>query len=179
MGWSWRLVTKQRQEHCSFDVGCPLLLDNPPLGGLSTQLQIQFWGLQDLNFVLSIHSNLDEAPFQSTHTQTWVTIGVLCPWHGLKWIFFSLSFFLQNYLTKIMWNLRIPRLFQIIWFEKWEIKRRMDISWGTFEAVNRFVSNIEPEILHSFWQRPKIPELIRSTVIDGGWMKTTKKLSDQ
>lgn len=40
---------------------------------------------------------------------------------------------------------------------------------GDFLA-RRFVSNIEPEIFHSFWRRPKIPELIRSTRIDEGWM---------
>ena len=45
----------------------PLLLRNPPLGGFNTQLQIQFWGLQDLNFVLSIHSNLSKRLSSQEH----------------------------------------------------------------------------------------------------------------
>ena len=52
----------------------PLLLPNPTQGGLSTQLQIQFWGLQDLNFVLSIHSNLDAPSFKAHTLRDWVTI---------------------------------------------------------------------------------------------------------
>ena len=71
-----------------------------------------------------------------------------------------------------IWSvLKIPRLsLLIIWFEKWQIKEE---KLGDFLA-RRFVSNIEPEIFHSFWRRPKIPELIRSTRIDDGWMDTTK-----
>ena len=68
-----------------------------------------------------------------------------------------------------IWSvLKIPRLsLLIIWFEKWQIKEE---KLGDFLA-RRFVSNIEPEIFHSFWRRPKIPELIRSTRIGDGWIQ--------
>ena len=118
MGWLLRLVTKERGNHCSFDRASPLLLPNPTQGGLNTQLQIQFWGLQDLNFVLSIHSNLD-APSFKAHTLRDLSNNMCSlSWPDLKWVSLSL-----DCLTRILLDLKIPRLRLIIWFEKWQIKR--------------------------------------------------------